>query len=93
MKFMGLRESTMNELELINDELNKINNKCIKYQTLIEQAKKQCQEIEQKYNVTCLEELKTLVDKADLEYKQELQNAQQYILEANQLLSSYNGVL
>ena len=90
---MELREKTMNELELINSQLNDINNKCIKYQTLIEQAKKQCQEIEQKYNVSSLDELKTLVDKADSDYQQEIQNAQQYITQANEILTTYNGVV
>jgi F0F1-type ATP synthase membrane subunit b/b' len=83
----------MNELELINSQLNDINNKCIKYQTLIEQAKKQCEEIEQKYNVSSLDELKTLVDKADSDYQQEIQNAQQYITQANEILATYNGVV
>ena len=41
----------MNELEMIKSQLQDINNKRVKYETLIEQAKKQCQEIEQKYNI------------------------------------------
>lgn len=90
---MELQGVMMNELELINSQLNDINAKRVRYQTLIDQAQKQCEEIEKKYNVNSLEELKTLVDKADAEYQQQVQEAQKYITETNQLLASYNGVL
>ena len=59
----------MNNLELLKSQLNDINTKRVRIQTLVEQAQKQCQEIEQKYNVKSLEELKALVDKAELDYQ------------------------
>ena len=36
----------MNQLEIIQSQLNDINNKRVRVQTLMEQAKKQCEEIE-----------------------------------------------
>ena len=83
----------MNELEQIKQQLSDINNKRVKYQTLIEQAKKQAQEIEQKYNIKNLEELKTLMDNAQKEYEQSLNEAKSYVEEANKIFSSYQGVL
>lgn len=83
----------MNELEQIKSQLDYINNQRVRLETLIEQAKKQCLEIESKYNISSEQELKALVDKADLEYQTELQKAQEYIQETNQLLSTYQGIL
>ena len=83
----------MNELEMIKSQLQDINNKRVKYETLIEQAKKQCQEIEQKYNIKSEEELKILLDNAQIEYEKELQNANQYIEDTNKQLSNYQGLL
>ena len=54
----------MNQLEIIQSQLNDINNKRVRVQTLMEQAKKQCEEIEKKYNVTSLEELQALMNKS-----------------------------
>lgn len=83
----------MNELELLKSQLNEINTKRVKVQTLIEQAQRQCEEIEKKYNVSSLEELKVLMDKAQTEYQQEVQKAQEYIEETNKVLSTYQGIL
>jgi hypothetical protein len=83
----------MNELEQIQSQLNEINNKRIKYQTLKDQAIKKCQEIEQKYGITSLEELQALRDKANLEYQASLQEAQKYIEETNKVFASYSGIL
>lgn len=83
----------MNNLELLKSQLNDINTKRVRIQTLVEQAQKQCEEIEKKYNVSSLEELKVLVDKAELEYQNQVQEAQKYIQETNQVLSTYQGIL
>lgn len=83
----------MNELELIKSQLTDINTKRVRIQTLVEQAVKQCNEIQQKYNITSLEELKQLVDKAELDRQAEMQAAKQYIEQTNQILSTYTGIL
>ena len=67
----------MNELEVLKSQLAQINNSRVKYQTLIEQAKAQCDEIMTKYNISSLEELQKLYDIAQAEYQQKrIQNAQ-----------------
>ena len=83
----------MNELEIINNQLNEINNKRVKYQTLMEQSKKVCEQIESKYNIKSAQELKKLVDEAQLNYQNSIAEAKKYIEETNQILSQYNGVL
>ena len=62
----------MNELELIKSQLNDINNKRVKYQTLKEQAQKQVEEIQKKYNITSIEELKSLMEQAQIVYEQSM---------------------
>lgn len=83
----------MNELELIKSQLNDINTKRVKYQTLKEQAQKQITEIFTKYNVNSLEELKTLKDNAQLSYEKSLRDAKSYIEETNKILSQYQGII
>jgi hypothetical protein len=83
----------MNELEQIKSQLNEINNKRIKYQTLKEQAVKQCADIETKYGIKSLEELEALVMKAQAEYNASVKEAQKYIEETNKVFASYQGVL
>lgn len=83
----------MNNIELLKNKLNEINNQRIRIQTLVDQAQKQCEAIQLKYNVNSLEELKILVDKAKQEYEQEVQNAQKYIDETSKVLNSYQGIL
>ena len=83
----------MNELEQIQSQINEINNKRIRYQTLKDQAIKQCQDIEQKYGIESLEELKALVDKANVEYQTAVQSAQKYIEDTNKVFAGYNGIL
>lgn len=82
----------MNELEQIKAQITNINNQRVKYQTLIDQAKKQCEEIQAKYNITTLEELQALVNQADQQYQQSIQQANAYIQEANQVLAGFNGL-
>ena len=83
----------MNELEQIQSQINEINNKRIRYQTLKDQAIKQCQDIEQKYGIKSLEELEALVDKANVEYQTAVQSAQKYIEDTNKVFAGYNGIL
>ena len=83
----------MNELEVLKSQLAQINNSRVKYQTLIEQAKAQCDEIMTKYNISSLEELQKLYDIAQAEYQQEVQKAQEYIIESNKILSNISGVI
>ena len=80
-------------LEQIQFQLNEINNERIRYKTLKDQAVKQCQEIEQKYGIKSLAELKALVDKADVEYQATVQAAQKYIEDTNKVFAGYNGIL
>ena len=83
----------MENLTTLQEQINDINKKRIKIQTLKEQAQKQCEIIEQKYGVKSLQELKDLVDKAQEEYNQQVQLAQDYISKTNQQLSQYTGII
>lgn len=83
----------MNELEQIKSQLNDINNRRIRYQTLKEQALAQCKAIEDKYGIKSLDELKSLVDKAQIEYDKSVQEAKTYIEQTNKIFSEYQGVL
>lgn len=83
----------MNNLATLQTQINEINNKRIKLQTLKEEAQKQCEIIEQKYGVHSLEELKELMDKAQTEYNEQLLLAQEYITKTNQQLSQYTGII
>ena len=83
----------MNELETIKAQLNDINNSRVRVQTLIDQAKKQCEEIQQKYGVNSIEELKELVEKAQSDYVNQLGLAKQYIEDTKQALSKFNGIM
>lgn len=83
----------MNQLQTIKNQLNEINNSRIKIQTLIDQAQKQCNEIQQKYGVSSIEELRQLVEKAEGEYQNQLTVAQQYIKDTNEALSKFNGII
>ena len=87
------RNMKLNELEQIKAQLNEINNKRVRYQTLKEQAVKQCQSIETKYGIKSLEELEVLMQKAQAEYNQSVQEAQKYIEETNKILLEYSGIL
>lgn len=83
----------MNNLEQIKSQLNEVNNKRIKYQTLKEQAKKQCEEIEKKYGIKSLQELEVLMNKANEEYNESLKKAEEYINKANAVFASYQGII
>ena len=85
--------NNMNELEELKKELQEVNNKQIRLQTIVEQAKQQCAEIEKKYNINNEAELKALLDNAEETYKQNLEKATIYLLDAKQALQPYEGLL
>ena len=82
-----------NNLDSLKQQLNEINTKRVRVQTLIEQAKKQCELIEQKYNVSTAEELKSLVDTTQAKYEEEVALARKYIEDTNAILSKFNGLM
>ena len=83
----------MHELELLKQELVEINNKQIRLSTIVEQAKQQCAEIEQKYNITNEQELQQLVLNAEEEYKQSIEQATMYLVDAKQVLAPYEDLI
>lgn len=93
MTVITTNNSNTNEIEVIKSQLNDINNKRIKYQTLKEQAIKQCKEIEEKYNIKSIEELEAKVNSLQSEYDNVLQKAQEYITKTNEILSDYSGII
>ena len=93
MTVITTNNSNTNEIEVIKSQLNDINNKRIKYQTLKEQAIKQCKEIEEKYNIKSIEELEAKVNSLQSEYDNVLQKAQDYIAKTNEILSDYSGII
>lgn len=80
-------------LDSLKQQLNEINTKRVRVQTLIEQAKKQCRLIEQKYNVTSAEELKSLAEFTQAKYEEEVALARKYIEDTNAILSKFNGLM
>ena len=83
----------MEELHKLKLEIQEVTNKQIRLETLVEQAKQQCKEIEQKYNIKNEEELKTLLDKAEDEYNMSIADACNYLTEAKLALAPYEGMV
>ena len=83
----------MNELESLKVRLQEINNKRIRLQTIIEQANQQCKEIEAKYNISNEEEFKQLMDKTEEQYRQKVEQATMYLLDTEQALKPYEGLM
>lgn len=83
----------MNELEVLKKELQEVTNKQIRLETIIEQANEQCREIEQKYNISSEAELKALLEKAEEDYKNQVEKATVYLIDAKQALMPYEGML
>ena len=81
------------ELDKLKTELQEMVNKQIRLETIIEQAKQQCSEIEQKYNISSEEELKVLLDKAEAEYEDSLAEAISYLADAKLALAPYEGMV
>lgn len=83
----------MNDLELLKKELQEVNNKQIRLQTIKDQAIQQCQEIEEKYSIKDEAELKALLDKAEAEYQENITKATTYLVDAKQALEPFEGLL
>ena len=83
----------MEELNKLKLEIQEVTNRQIRLETIIEQAKQQCKEIEQKYNIKNEEELKTLLDKAEDEYNMSIADACNYLTEAKLALAPYEGMV
>ena len=83
----------MNELDNLKQELQEVTNKQIRLETIIEQAKQQCSEIEQKYNIKSEEELKAILEKAETDYENSLANACKYLADAKLALAPYEGMV
>lgn len=83
----------MNDLEMLKREIQEITNKQIRLETIREQAIQQCKEIECKYNISNETELKLLLDKAEQEYKDNVEKATIYLVDAKQALAPFEGIL
>lgn len=83
----------MNDLEMLKREIQEITNKQIRLETIKEQAIQQCREIERKYNISNETELKLLLDKAEQEYKDNVEKATIYLVDAKQALAPFEGIL
>lgn len=83
----------MEELEALKKDLMDVNNKRIKLETIVEQAKQQCEKIEQKYNIKNEEELRNLLEKAEDDYNKCIADAMTYLAEAKQALIPYESLL
>ena len=83
----------MNEFEQLQQQITQINNRKIQLQTLVDQAKKRCLEIQQKYNVSSEAELLQLLTEAHLKKQKLVEEAQKYIQENNEILSQYSGII
>lgn len=91
---LWIREVCMsNELDTLKSELQEIINKQIRMETIIEQAKQQCSEIEQKYNISSEQELKDILDKAEAAYEDSLAQAISYLADAKLALAPYEGMI
>lgn len=83
----------MEELNKLKQELQEVTNKQVRLETIVQQAKNHCTEIETKYGITSEEELKQLLDKAEADYNNCLANAVNYLTEAKIALAPYEGLL
>ena len=83
----------MEELEALKKDFMELNNKRIKLETIVEQAKQQCESIEQKYNIKNEQELKQLLDDAEQNYTKCLSDAVTYLADVRQALIPYENLL
>ena len=81
------------EFTEIQLELKKLQERRIQLSVLKEQAIAKCNEIEQKYGITNEEELKQLLDKAQVEYNNKLSEAVTYIEKAKEAMKPYEGLV
>ena len=83
----------MEELNALKEALQEINNKRIKLETIVEQAKQQCEQIESKYNIKNEQELKSLLEKAESNYQEKVTEAVKYLADVKQALIPYEGLI
>ncbi len=83
----------MNDLEALKKEIQELNNKRIRLETLVEQAKQKCGEIESKYNISNEQELKQLLDAAEEKYKKDLEKAVLYVMDLKNAMQPYENIL
>ena len=83
----------MNELENLRKELQEVTNKQVRLETIVEQAKNQCAEIERKYNIHNEAELKALLETAESTYEDSLAKATLYLADAKAALAPYEGMI
>ena len=69
----------MNEIETLETEIQQYNEQCIRIQTLIDQASNTCKQLQDKYGIANEQEFKALVDKAQLEYNNKLNEVRQFL--------------
>ena len=69
----------MMKFDELKKELDIINAKIIKLQTLQEQAQKECKQIEEKYGVSNIEELKAKYESAVQQRDEKIRIAEEYL--------------
>ena len=82
-----------NDIEVLRQRIQEVNNKIIKLQTISDQAKSRCTEIELKYNIKNEEELEQLVQRAEQDYQDKVTEALNYLSDAESALLPYEALL
>ena len=82
-----------NDIEVLRQKIQEVNNKIIKLQTISDQAKSRCVEIEMKYNIKNEQELQQLVAKAEEDYQNKVTEALNYLSDAESALLPYEALL
>ena len=82
-----------NDIEVLRQRIQEVNNKIIKLQTISDQAKSRCVEIETKYNIKNEQELQQLVDKVEADYQNKVSEALNYLSDAESALLPYEALL
>ena len=81
------------DIEVLRQRIQEVNNKIIKLQTISDQAKSRCVEIEMKYNIKNEQELQELVNKAEADYQNKVAEALTYLSDAESALLPYEALL
>lgn len=81
------------DIEVLRQRIQEVNNKIIKLQTISDQAKSRCVEIELKYNIKNEQELQQLVDQAETDYQNKVTEALTYLSDAENALLPYEALL
>lgn len=81
------------DIEVLRQRIQEVNNKIIKLQTISDQAKSRCVEIEMKYNIKNEQELQQLVSQAEADYQNKVNEALNYLSDAESALLPYEALL